>query len=68
LIAGAENVGDQFLWPVGRLRWINLAPGEPGIISFYRQEAARKKHREGVPVNRIAAEAGTTPEGGSKMA
>jgi predicted phage terminase large subunit-like protein len=44
------------------LAWINLAPGEPGIISFYRQEAARKKHRQGVPVNRIAAEAGTTPE------
>jgi predicted phage terminase large subunit-like protein len=44
------------------LAWINLAPGEPGIITFFRQEAARKKHREGVPVNRIAAEAGTTPE------
>jgi hypothetical protein len=28
------------------LAWINLAPGEPGIISFYRQKAARKKHGE----------------------
>jgi predicted phage terminase large subunit-like protein len=44
------------------LAWINLAPGEPGIIGFYRQEAARKKHRERVPVDRIAAEAGITTE------
>jgi predicted phage terminase large subunit-like protein len=42
--------------------WINLAPAEPGIIGYYRQEAARKKHREGVPLNTIAAEAGTTVE------
>jgi predicted phage terminase large subunit-like protein len=44
------------------LAWINLAPAEPGIIGYYRQEAARKKHREGVPLNRIAAEAGTSVE------
>jgi predicted phage terminase large subunit-like protein len=44
------------------LAWINLAPGEPGIITFYRQEAARKRHHEGVPVNQIAAEADTTVE------
>jgi len=43
------------------LAWINLAPAEPGIIGYYRQEAARKKHREGVPLNRIAAE-GTSVE------
>jgi predicted phage terminase large subunit-like protein len=42
------------------LAWINLAPPEPGIIVFNRQEAARKKYREGVSLNVIAAEAHTT--------
>jgi predicted phage terminase large subunit-like protein len=44
------------------LAWINLAPPEPHIIGFYRREVVRQKHSEGLPINIIAAEAGTSVE------
>lgn len=44
------------------LAWINQAPPEPAIIAYYHHEVARKKHREGVPLSTIAAEAGTSTD------
>ena len=42
------------------LAWISQAPPEPAVITYYRYEAARRRHREGVPLATIAAEAATS--------
>jgi len=44
------------------LAWINLAAGEPGIIGFYRYEAARLWLQQGMRFEEAAARAGVTVE------
>jgi len=44
------------------LAWINQAPPEPAIITYYHHEAARKKNRGRVPLDMIAAEASTSTD------
>jgi predicted phage terminase large subunit-like protein len=44
------------------LAWINLTRPEPGIIGYYRFEAARERVEEGMTIEEAAARAGVTVE------